>query len=49
MGTMRLLIVGSLEGHLTSASQIAIKRGAKVQTVSAIDDALEMLRGGKGA
>ena len=46
---MRLLIVGSLDGHLTSASQIALKRGAKVQTVSAIDDALEMLRGGRGA
>mgnify|MGYP001343920634 CR=1 FL=1 len=41
---MRLLIIGTLEGHLTEASQIALKRGAKVQTVDAIDDGLDLLR-----
>jgi len=46
---MRLLIIGTLEGHLTEASQIALKRGAKVQTVDAIDDGLDLLRAGKGA
>ncbi|MBP5856110.1 sigma-54-dependent Fis family transcriptional regulator [Marivibrio halodurans] len=46
---MRLLIIGTLEGHLTEASQIALKRGAKVQTVDAVDAGLDLLRQGKGA
>lgn len=46
---MRLLIIGSLEGHLTTASQIAMKRGAKVSTVDGIDPGLALLRSGKGA
>lgn len=46
---MKLLIIGTLEGHMTAASQIAIQRGAKVAAVTAIDQGLEHLRGGKGA
>lgn len=46
---MRLLIIGTLEGHMTNASQIAIKRGAKVAAVDSIDQGLDHLRGGKGA
>ena len=37
---MRLLIVGALEGHMTTAVQIAMKRGAKVATTDSIADAL---------
>ena len=46
---MKLLIIGTLEGHMTTASQIAIKRGAKVAAVDSIDQGLEHLRNGKGA
>ncbi|MDW3208019.1 MAG: sigma-54 dependent transcriptional regulator [Alphaproteobacteria bacterium] len=46
---MKLLIIGTLEGHMTGASQIAIKRGAKVAAVDSIDQGLEHLRSGKGA
>lgn len=46
---MRLLIIGSLDGHLTTASQIAMKRGAKVSSVDGIDPGLALLRGGNGA
>ncbi|MEQ8442069.1 MAG: sigma-54 dependent transcriptional regulator [Alphaproteobacteria bacterium] len=46
---MKLLIIGTLEGHMTGASQIAIKRGAKVAAVDAIDQGLDHLRSGKGA
>ena len=46
---MKLLIIGTLEGHMTGASQIAIQRGAKVAAVDAIDQGLEHLRNGKGA
>lgn len=46
---MKLLIIGTLDGHMTTASQIAIKRGAKVAAVDSIDQGLEHLRGGKGA
>ncbi len=46
---MRLLIIGSLEGHLTTASQIAMKRGAKVATVDGVDPGVALLRAGKGA
>lgn len=46
---MRLLIVGELEGHITTASKIALKRGAKVSHVTTVDNALVNLRSGKGA
>jgi len=46
---MRLLMVGSLEGHLATASKIAMGRGAKVSSAESIDGALAALRGGKGA
>jgi len=46
---MRLLIVGSLEGHIAAAGKIALSRGAKVAQVGTIDAALEALRAGQGA
>ncbi|MDE0809398.1 MAG: sigma-54 dependent transcriptional regulator [Alphaproteobacteria bacterium] len=46
---MRLLIVGMLEGHISTAGQIAIARGAKVSQVDSIDAGLHALRGGQGA
>jgi two-component system response regulator FlrC len=46
---MRLLIVGSLEGHISTAGQIAISRGTKAACVDSIDEALETLRSGQGA
>ena len=46
---MRLLIVGPLDGHITTASRIAMSRGAKVATIGDIDGALRALRDGKGA
>jgi two-component system response regulator FlrC len=46
---MRLLIVGTLGGQLTVASQIAMKRGAKVTHANDIDRALKVLRAGQGA
>lgn len=46
---MRLLIVGSLEGHIATASQIALSRGAAVVHVDDIEMALKTLRAGRGA
>ncbi len=46
---MRLLIVGNLEGHISTAGKIAISRGAKVGHVDSIDEALAALRTGQGA
>ncbi len=46
---MRVLIVGSMNGQVTTAAQIAISRGAHVAQVDNIDQALEMLRSGRGA
>ncbi len=46
---MRVLIIGLLEGHATTAAQIALTKGAKVAQSSTIDEALESLRSGKGA
>jgi len=46
---MRLLIVGTLDGHITTAGKIAMERGAKVAHAPTIDDALRALRGGRGA
>jgi DNA-binding NtrC family response regulator len=46
---MRLLIVGSLGGHITTAGKIALERGAKVAHVDGLDGALRALRTGQGA
>ena len=46
---MRLLIIGSLNGQIGAASQIAMSRGAKVSQVDDIEMALSSLRSGKGA
>src|SRR5918995_1096908 len=46
---MRLLIVGTLKGQLTTATKIAMDNGASVTHAEAIEQALAVLRGGKGA
>ncbi len=46
---MRLLIVGPLNGHVSTAAKIALTKGAKVSSVDTIEDALEALRSGRGA
>ncbi|MFC1673422.1 sigma-54-dependent transcriptional regulator [Pseudomonadota bacterium] len=46
---MRLLIIGTLDGQVGAASQIALKRGAKVNHVDTIDAGLDYLRAGRGA
>lgn len=46
---MRLLIVGTLEGHIVAAGKIALSRGAKVAHVDEIVGALSALRAGQGA
>ncbi|MES2608238.1 MAG: sigma-54 dependent transcriptional regulator [Pseudomonadota bacterium] len=46
---MRILIIGSLQGHATIAAHIAIKKGAKVTQVLTLDEGLNALRAGKGA
>src|SRR3954468_4647554 len=46
---MRLLIVGSLKGQLTTATKIAMARGASVTQAESIDQALAVLRSGRGA
>lgn len=46
---MRLLIVGSLNGYVSTAAKIAISNGAKVSHVPNIEEGLESLRSGKGA
>lgn len=46
---MRLLIVGTLEGHITAAGQIAMQRGAKVSHVPDVDGGMRILREGQGA
>lgn len=46
---MRLLIVGTLNGQIGHASQIARDRGAKVSQVSDIDQAYAMMCEGQGA
>jgi len=43
---MRLLIVGTLEGHMTTASQIAMKKGVQVVAASSIDEAMAVMRSG---
>lgn len=46
---MRLLIIGTLDGQVGAASQIALANGAKVQHVDDVTSALEHLRKGHGA
>jgi DNA-binding NtrC family response regulator len=46
---MRLLIVGTLSGQVSTAAKIAIARGAKVSQVDSVERGMEALRGGKGA
>jgi two-component system response regulator FlrC len=46
---MRLLIVGSLDGHITAAGKIALSRGAKVAHVHDVEQAMSALRNGQGA
>jgi len=46
---MRLLIIGSLDGHITTAGKIAMDRGAKVAHVHSIPAGLAQLRSGQGA
>lgn len=45
---MRILIVGSMHGQVGAASQIAMKRGAKVSMADSIALALDLMRTGKG-
>src|SRR5213080_2544641 len=46
---MRLLIVGTLKGQLTTATKIAMENGASVTHAEATEQAMAVLRGGKGA
>ena len=46
---MRLLIVGTLQGQLTTATKIAMDRGASVTHAETIDQSLAVLRSGRGA
>src|SRR5919198_6443895 len=46
---MRLLIVGTLKGQLTTATKIAMDNGASVTHAEGNEQAKSVLRGGKGA
>jgi len=46
---MRLLIVGTLGGQLTTASKIAMDKGASVTHADSTEQALAVLRSGRGA
>ena len=46
---MRLLIVGTMDGHVSQAGRIAHQRGAKVGYVDSAAKALDALRNGQGA
>ncbi|GEC15042.1 sigma-54-dependent transcriptional regulator FlbD [Nitrobacter winogradskyi] len=46
---MRLLIVGSLKGQLTTATKIAMDNGASVTHAENNEQAMAVVRGGKGA
>src|SRR5918997_3869825 len=46
---MRLLIVGTLKGQLTTATKIAMANGASVTHAEHIEQALRVLRAGRGA
>jgi two-component system, response regulator FlrC len=46
---MRLLIVGTLKGQLTTATKLAMDKGASVTHAQTVDQALAVLRSGRGA
>jgi two-component system response regulator FlrC len=46
---MRLLIVGTLKGQLTTATKLAMDKGATVTHAESIQQALAVLRSGRGA
>ncbi len=46
---MRLLIVGTLKGQLTTATKIAMDKGATVTHAEDSEQAMRVVRGGKGA
>src|SRR5215510_3999974 len=46
---MRLLIVGTLKGQLTTATKIAMDNGASVTNAEGNEQAMNVLRSGKGA
>lgn len=46
---MRLMIVGTLRGQLSSATRMAHERGAQVTQADTVDNALKYLRSGRGA
>lgn len=46
---MRLLIVGTLGGQLTTATKIAMERGASVTHAPGTPEAMKVLRSGQGA
>jgi two-component system, response regulator FlrC len=46
---MRLLIVGTMNGQIGAAGQIAMSRGASVSHCQTIDEALAAMRSGQGA
>ncbi|HYA05725.1 MAG TPA: sigma-54-dependent Fis family transcriptional regulator, partial [Xanthobacteraceae bacterium] len=46
---MRLLIIGSLDGQLTTATKLAMDKGAMVTHAADTAQALAVLRSGRGA
>src|SRR6266511_4095159 len=46
---MRLLIVGTLHGQLTLATKLAMDKGATVTHAESAEQALKVLRAGRGA
>jgi two-component system response regulator FlrC len=46
---MRLLIVGTLKGQLTTATKLAMEKGASVTHAESNEQALHVLRSGRGA
>src|SRR5258705_2825837 len=46
---MRLLIVGTLKGQLTTATKLAMAKGATVTHAESVEQALAVLRSGRGA
>ena len=46
---MRLLIVGTLKGQLTTATKLAMEKGASVTHADRAEQALAVLRSGRGA
>src|SRR6266540_1560737 len=46
---MRLLIIGTLKGQLTAATKLAMEKGASVTHAETVEQALNVLRSGRGA